>query len=353
MHVHASAPGKLVVAGDYAVLEGAPAVVLALDRRANVELAPGSGETFCVHAPDLGLDAVHGHLDDGRMAWDAAPDRVAKLALVTRVLQHLAGNGVLAAPLDITLDTAAFFDAAAGAKLGLGSSAALTVALSAAVFALTDQDLPDTAAMIALHRTMQGGRGSGLDIATSLLGGTVIYHLRDDQPDAVRAEWPQNLRFRCVWSGRSASTGEALTHLADWQRQYPKAYTAHMNELAVGASAVAVAIKSDDADAMLDGMAAYADGLARLGAASGIDIVCAEHRALADIARACHVVYKTCGAGGGDIGMAVATDDERLINFSRQAAVAGFHVLETDVDARGLSVHTNPRRRRSSWTTSA
>jgi phosphomevalonate kinase len=35
----ASAPGKLVLAGEYAVLDGAPAIVMAVDRRAVVSVA--------------------------------------------------------------------------------------------------------------------------------------------------------------------------------------------------------------------------------------------------------------------------------------------------------------------------
>ncbi|EIM03110.1 hypothetical protein UUC_07101, partial [Rhodanobacter denitrificans] len=53
-----------------------------------------------------------------------------------------------------------------------------------------------------------------------------------------------------------------------------------------------------------------------------------EHRALAALAARLGVAYKTCGAGGGDIGIALATDAARLQAFRRAASAAGFPVLD-------------------------
>lgn len=352
MHaVHASAPAKLVVAGDYAVLEGAPAVVIALDRRARVDVAPlADTDEFLVDAPDLDIRGARGRFDGERIAWASDAER---LTLVTAVLQYLAQHDATPRPSRITLDTHAFF-ADDGAKLGLGSSAALTVALTAAVNAAQENDAPDLAAMIGMHRRMQDGRGSGLDIAAALMGGSLVYRLRDGRPQAERVRWPRELGMCCVWSGRSASTGSALARLADWRTRHAADYDAHMLALSDAAQAVATALHAGDGAGMAAGMARYAAMLARFGEAVGIDIVSAEHRALAAMANDCGVVYKSCGAGGGDVGMAVAIDSDRLSHFARQAASAGFRLVETGIDERGLSVQaSNTSHRRSTWTTYA
>ncbi len=54
MAVFAEAPGKLVILGEYAVLTGAPALVLAIDRYCRAEIAPSEFEFFilCISAPD-------------------------------------------------------------------------------------------------------------------------------------------------------------------------------------------------------------------------------------------------------------------------------------------------------------
>lgn len=357
MHaVHASAPAKLVVAGDYAVLEGAPAVVIAVNRRAcvNVEPRVDDDAAFCVDAPDLDIHGARGRLQDGRMVWSDAAAVAERLRLVTAVLEYLVQSGRHIAPAHIALNTRAFFADDGTTKLGIGSSAALTVALTAAVNSAGAVANPDLASMIAMHRGMQGGRGSGVDIAAALMGGAMVYRLRDEHPDAVSATWPANLGMCCVWTGCAASTGSALARLADWRARHASAYDTHMSALAGAATSVATALQAGDGAGMAAGMAEYADMLVCFGTAAGIDIMSAQHRALASIAHDCGVVYKSCGAGGGDVGMAVATDTDRLSYFARQAAGAGFHILETDIDARGLSLQSeNTRHRRQPWTTYA
>ncbi len=354
MQVQASAPGKLVIAGDYAVLEGAPAVVMAVNRRANVTLDTDGDDGFRVNAPDIGVRQAHGHMHGGELHWEDAA-MAERLRLVTAVYEHMAGRRALSDSFTAQLDTHDFFSGGArGGKLGLGSSAALTVALVGAIRALRKRRPPKLETMIAMHRKMQGGRGSGLDIAASLLGGVQIYRLRKDRPRVAQATWPSDLALCCVWSGQPASTGKALAHLDLWRCHHPAEYDSLMNELTIEATAVASALKAGDAAAMVDGMAAYASGLARLGKATGIDIMSAEHRAIAAMAAKCGVVYKTCGAGGGDVGVACATDTGRLTEFAKKVNGAGFHVLDIGVDTDGLDVEkSGVRNRRQRWKTCA
>ncbi|EIL95727.1 phosphomevalonate kinase, partial [Rhodanobacter thiooxydans] len=99
-------------------------------------------------------------------------------------------------------------------KLGLGSSAALTVALASAIRALDRRAAPSIDTLLAAHRRAQGGHGSGLDVAASLAGGLLLYRLHDGQPRIASATWPHGLEWCCVWSGRPASTGHFLQRLA-------------------------------------------------------------------------------------------------------------------------------------------
>ncbi|MEM9057456.1 MAG: hypothetical protein AAGD86_08265 [Pseudomonadota bacterium] len=186
--VDASAPGKLVLTGEYAVLDGAPAVSMAISRRAIVRVEPASD--FCVRAPGFLSGSVRFAVDaDGRLRWLAGdPDVRRRLALVDRVVAPLLA-GRAPAPFALRLDTRAFF-AADGRKLGLGSSAALTAALSAALtrhLGLPAQT-PDAflAAALERHRRVQGGRGSGVDLATSLHGGVIEYTLERAAPASRR-----------------------------------------------------------------------------------------------------------------------------------------------------------------------
>ncbi len=339
MRVVASAPGKLVITGEYAVLEGAPALVLAIDREAHVELEDARGNGYEITAPGLGLHAAQGQLDaTGRMSWPAldATD-VEQLRLVSAVVETL-GTQDRPKPFRASLDTRAFYATSGGqAKLGLGSSAALTVALAHAICALDRRGAPSIDTLIAAHRRAQDGRGSGLDIAASLVGGLLIYRLHDGQPRITAATWPSGLAWCCVWSGKPASTRALLAKLAAWRVQAPARYAALMRELGDCATAAAAAA---GATALLEAVAAYARALDRLAAASGLDIFCAEHRALAALAARLGVTYKTCGAGGGDIGIALATDEARVQAFRHVASEAGFPVLDLR-PALAARVHTH------------
>ena len=62
MIVTATAPGKLVLLGEYAVLEGAPALVMAIDRRAEVRLETRTQAPCMLRAPGIIAAAVYaGH----------------------------------------------------------------------------------------------------------------------------------------------------------------------------------------------------------------------------------------------------------------------------------------------------
>jgi phosphomevalonate kinase len=118
-----SAPGKLMLLGEYAVLEGGLALAMAVNRRAV-----------------------------GRRASDGA---AAGLSPVVAAVFEAARRAGFPPPLNIEIDTSAFRDDA-GLKLGLGSSAA--AAVIAASLATDRRD--ETALQVAIegHRAAFGVR---------------------------------------------------------------------------------------------------------------------------------------------------------------------------------------------------
>ncbi len=353
MNIAASAPGKLVLLGEYAVLEGAPAVAMAVDRRAVAKLTSQPGPRCEVFAPDVLKTRTPFSIgSNGLPDWQAAGADAAKLSLVDEVLRGLADEGLAPAAgsgFELALDTSAFFDTqnAERPKLGLGSSAALTVALAMTFVARAGQ--ADDAAshaswlprLLALHRKFQGGQGSGVDVATSLVGGVIAYQLNDDgaTPTARPLTWPAGLHQRFIWSGRSASTPKFLSILRAWRLAHEAEYRTRMDALSSIASAAVEALAASDATAFLSCAASYANDLRALGLASGVSIYSEEHVAIAAVA-ASHegVVYKPCGAGGGDVGVLFATDPERLTAAVAQLAAAGFASVPLAVDVTGLRI---------------
>ena len=233
MEVTARTPGKLVLLGDYAVLEGAPALAMAVNRHAKVRIAARPGGVAAVSAPDMQVSGVPLKIDEqGAPQWLGTAEQAQALRLVDETLRGLQHEGLAPAPgrgFDLHLDTSGYFDQGAQgrAKLGLGSSAALTVALASAMTVFVGRG-PAIANrrvwlehLLALHRQFQGGHGSGVDVATSLIGGVISYRLLEGgtQPRAEPVGWPKGVHLRFVWSGRSASTSDFLGRLAQWRTQ--------------------------------------------------------------------------------------------------------------------------------------
>jgi phosphomevalonate kinase len=337
MRITASAPGKLVLLGEYAVLEGAPALVLAVDRRARVSLIPAPDGYWKTVSPTLGCEARL-RVGSGGIDWGDAPVR--ELEWLASLFAQLPFAATLS-PCRIELDSDAFFLDRSGErmKLGLGSSAALAVALLGALHAYAEQPAPTLATCIAVHRTIQQGRGSGVDIAAALTGGLSRFELAGSTPECVPMKLPGSLHWRCLFSGRPASTAALLGSVAAWRERQPSAYARHMGELATISSRGAEAVAGHDAASFLSSLHDYAQALARFGGAANVDIASRGHRELTALAADCGVVYKSCGAGGGDVGVTFAVDDMRLREFAGRATEAGFAVIELGADPRGLETN--------------
>jgi phosphomevalonate kinase len=208
----ASAPGKAVLCGEYAVLRGAPAVAMAVDRRAGVCLSPADDRCHRFEAPGF----VSGHWrfradSQGRIEWLDEPPR-AGFHLLEETFRACLSDEL--PPLLISIDTREFFDGQSGEKLGFGSSAAATVALVAGLSGQHEQSEACWPVARAVHRSLQGGRGSGVDVATSCFGGVITYRGQSEGPPESQ-EWPEGLEFRFLYSGRSADTEAAIRKLDD------------------------------------------------------------------------------------------------------------------------------------------
>jgi phosphomevalonate kinase len=357
MEFTASAPGKLVLLGEYVVLEGAPALVLAVDRRAQARIETHDDPVCEVHAPDLGIRDARATIDGGVWHWLCDEATAGKLSLVEHVWQGLVREGL--APqagqgFSLHLDTAGFFsaDGAVRAKLGLGSSAALTVALASvlATFAGHAEVLSDRTRwlrrLLHMHGGWQGGRGSGVDVAASVAGGLIRYQLAGSsrEPTFTRLAWPMN-NVHClfVWSGQSVSTNDFLQRLAQWRVSNAADYATHMNELGTLSEAAFDALHREDAKSFIGLTKEYASALQRFGHACGLEIYSPEQKRLAQMASDAGVSYKPCGAGG-DFGVVFADDAERLATFEGSIVPAGMHVVPLDLDSEGVSNHMRQTR---------
>lgn len=328
--ISTSAPGKILLCGEYVVLDGAPSLCVAVDRRATVVIQERESGEHVLSSPgfadglyQFSVDAV------GGFEWHASAPSLPDFSLLEKTWAAL--NPVPSKSLEMVLDTTEFVDGGSGRKLGLGGSAALTVALSAALADLQHRTI-DIDFMIDIHRRFQGGRGSGADVATAYSGGVIDY--RNDDAAIVRPlKWRSDIQYAVMWSGRSASTVQKLSQFAASGTD-----ARSRQELAAASSAIVAAWTESSAEHVIALFDHYTKTLFEFSDDHGLGIFDAGHAALVDLASTHAVVYKPCGAGGGDVGMVLSSNKEAIDRFVAAAASRGFEQLDLYIDNSGLAV---------------
>ena len=327
MSIIARAPGKVVVLGEYAVLKGAPALVLAVDCYCRAEISQSSDAQCHLRswAPEL-----------REMRFDSSAR--SGVPLVDAVVHGSSAGSAWRGELD----SRALYSGLG--KLGIGSSAAALTAWAGVWRTFVglgslEKNTENLSALIGLHRTLQGGFGSGLDVAASLFGAMISFELKEESaPVVCSVRLPGSVAFAGVFVGRSLSTQDFLSRFNDWQIECPAQAAERLVALACLAETGCAAARENDGGAFLSAVAEYGEGLAHLGEAMGIDIVTSAHREIASEAKRYSVVYKVSGAGGGDLGLAFSADTEALDAFLRNMENSRYKIINLRLDEQGLCV---------------
>ena len=350
MRVSTTAPGKVVLLGEYSVLQGGVALAMAVNRQVKVRIEGRSTGDCTICAPHLSPRTVRFNVTEGgRIRW-LADDNISGhqfFNLLQPVVDTLLEEGAIRFQtrphFDIDLDTTAlhFNDPSnRWIKLGLGSSAALTVALAQALLVYTGQPRWPTdkwmPILIEAHRRFQGEQGSGVDVAASLHGGLIEYQWINKRPYANHLSLPAGLKFVFVWSGQSASTHQLLQRLRSWREKHGVDYTRCMDELGSISSDAMEAIKQSNTSDFLTAAERFSTAMAELGARSGLEILNPAHRDLLDMAKKSRLVYKPCGAGGGDLGVAMGVVSENTKQFKELAKNSGYQTIDISLNPEGV-----------------
>jgi len=328
----ATAPGKLVVVGEYAVLHGGAALAVSAGRRATASLRPADASQLRI----LNSDSAYAFgVNNGAVEWVDDPGPQGSLLAAAVAALHARDIDVAAlGPFSIELCSREFYAEDAegrSTKLGLGSSAAVAVALSGCLQkALVGAATLDFA--IDVHRAHQRGQGSGIDVMTSFTGGAIEWRAGKPPRDV---SWPDGLAMRPVWTGKAASTAPMLRQLEKFSVSEPQQ---HRQLIAALSTTSAATCDAADAPSMLAALAEYAVRLRELDVTTKLGIWSAEHEAIAGLAADVGVVYKPSGAGGGDFGLAFGTDNDALQAFTDLCEQAGFWRGDFELGVKGLSL---------------
>jgi len=317
--VTASAPGKLMLFGEHAVVYGHPCIVTAVDKRMHVRVGFNGKGAIVVHAPQMGMNHYHKRMAD--LGKHEVPKPVRFIELLVKNFSKTYG---LERGLDIVTDCEFSSD------FGFGSSAAVTAALAFGIIKLLSMKLTKKQLFVLCYMTVLDaqGVGSGFDVASAIYGGTLYYADGGRVVDRVLCP---SLSLVVGYTGVKADTPTLVRQVAEQRRRHKKRIDGIFSEIANLVSLARPALEQrafkrvgrlmDYNQSLLEDLGVSSRELDRLIKASR---------------RAGALGAKLSGAGGGDC-MIALVDSAKRKPVTEGIIAAGGQVLPVSVGAKGAS----------------
>nr|WP_216655674.1 phosphomevalonate kinase [Lentilactobacillus kribbianus] len=325
--ISAKAPGKLYIAGEYAVVEtGYPAIIVALNQFVTVTIE--KSENFG--------SIVSQQYQNGSVMWTRQGDRMiidnrdntfnyilSAIKLTEEYAQSL-GRPMETYHLKVNSD----LDSPDGKKYGLGSSAAVTVATINALCQLygIEMDKERLFKLAAIAHLDVQGNGSLGDIAASVYGGWIAYRSFDrnwlnssrhqvELNKLIQLNWPQlkikqlnppaNLNLLIGWTGSPASTSRLVDKVTINKGQKQHGYQAFLQDSKKYVQEIIAGFKTENLESIETGINHNRLILQKLSQLTQVDIETPLLKKMCDIANQFGAAAKSSGAGGGDCGIMI------------------------------------------------
>ncbi len=329
--IEVSAPGKLYIAGEYAVVEpGHPALIVAVDQfiTVTIESAVRNGSIQSQQYSELPIRWTR---RNGELVLDHRENPFHYILAAIRLTEKYAlEQGTLLTFYDLKVTSE--LDNSNGRKYGLGSSGAVTVATVKALNLFYDLQMDQLTQfkIAALAHLAVQGNGSCGDIAASCYGGWLAFStfdhawVKEKQTNwsltrLLESDWPQlaiqplaapkNLRLLIGWTGSPASTSDLVDQVNQSTQNQTAKQAAYQQFLANSKACVEELIAGfldSDVAKIKQMISRNRQLLGNLSQITGVRIETPALKQLCDLAEACGGAAKSSGAGGGDCGIVIA-----------------------------------------------
>lgn len=313
------APGKIILFGEHAVVYGQPAIAATIDRGIRVAVTRRSHD-------DGPILKSHGQGLPQRAKPDPDGEGPERLRKALNVLVDLCGERTRSLVFSV--------EGAIPAGAGLGSSAALAVAMIRGVHRFFDDkerpaDLSPEALIeraFALERVFHGNP-SGVDHSVIARGGCFLYR-KDPSSSLGSVEplaLPRRLRLAIAIAGSHAGTATAVGALRERARRHPE----HYQRVYEGIGSLAVSAKKHLEAGELGAVGELMD--LNQGYLNALGVSTPAIEALCAIARERGALgAKLSGAGGGGAVLALVDDDPAPVVRAFEAA--GYQAFASEID---------------------
>lgn len=355
-------PGKLIIAGEYAILEtNQPGIVVGIDRYITARVVESDRYMFSQNQYAmndlsfcLGKDGIVFGLNESKNSFIKDAMELA--------FSYLLSMGIDLRPFHISLDSS-LDDTRTGLKYGLGSSAAVVVAMIAAILQWNLQiDIASNKMLLyklaVLAHLKSQGNGSGIDIAAAVYGGWIYYvrydgvwlHSLIDQgksyKEIIEMDWiglvieplptPSNLTLGVGWTANPSKTGPMVRQMEEYKGLHQSEYEGFLNHSKMAVHKILFGLKSNQIDHIMEGLLESRQGLQYLEHKAKIEITTKELSLLCEVGDQ-FGVGKPSGAGGGDCGIVLLKQKEMLSSLWEAWNNSHITPLNISVEYRGVS----------------
>ena len=321
-----SAPGKLMLMGEHAVVYGRPCIVTAVGQRMKVTVGTTDSTDFELEAPDVkvtGYRKPMADLGQGDIPKGAKFVEIAVKNFITHARSRLARlNGIK------VITTSEF-----SSEFGFGSSSASTVCVIKALSEITSANLDNKAIFDLAYRTVLDiqGKGSGFDVAAAVYGGTLYYI----SPGKVIAPLDiESLPLIVGYTGIKFDTVVLINEVSKKAERDPQVIENVYSQIEVLVEKAKQALLSKDLQRLGELMNFNEGYLSVLGV---------EGKKLADMIYAARDAgsygAKLSGAGIGDCMTAIAPEDKAQAVKDGIIAVGG-QVIDVETNVEGVRIES-------------
>lgn len=375
-----SAPGKLFIAGEWAILElGNPGIVSSIDRKVFVEIKEieDKEKNIYITLDEIGAKGIKSKFDNNTLnfinnlsEYEKEYIKFVKTAIEV-ALQYI--NNFKAFEIKTWGKGTSFLIDKEIIKIGFGSSAACVVATIASILKLHGYDITSEEAKEKIyklatiaHYLAQGKLGSGFDVAASTYGGIFVYYrfdplwllekidikngkieYKEDLREIVKKRWPcfkieklnipKDFHLLVGWTGEKASTTEMIKKMNEWRKKGGEdEYKRICNEIKHLIEDLIEAWKKEEKEKIIELIRKNEDYLRYLGEKSGVPIETEKLRKLVEISNSLGAAGKLSGAGGGDCGIAISFSSKVLEKIRIAWKEAGIHALDISLEKDGV-----------------
>ena len=225
----------------------------------------------------------------------------------------------------VQMNTTGFFSKQG--KLGLGSSAGVMVTLYAALATLVNRTM-NTQDLLDLYRAT-GNNGSAIDVLTSYFGGLIKFESQSASP----VNLPDGIYLDIYALGFSTETAIMVDH-----------FRQEFDDLPVTLQQNFIGAASTVADSLTDNLTFfvalehYIQVYRDLASEANLSVWSALHETMYRLASEVGALYKPSGAGGGDIGVAIATEPQCLTALRHKMTALPVTLLDLQKDNNGVRI---------------